>query len=245
MKPIRKEYPSIRAYVKSGQTYFRVDLRRKHHIGPKTKQFTDRQTAIEFAQGIGDQATKEGLNSIAKHGTDARIAVWEEQLGVFGRTVEEAMELALKHYTAEKTKMETPFVGELVTVWIDDKITNPLKPLRKRSIESIRAMGALFKTDFGIKRVAEISPAFVDTYIKGKDVSNQTRQNIMAYLSQFFNWCIKKNYTTVKNPTVGIEIEVANGLPKFYTVEQCTEIMKAVLKDTQVTPYFLYACSLV
>ncbi len=152
MKPIRKEYPSIRPYVKHGKTYFRVDLRRKHHVGPKTKQFTDKQTAIEFAQGIAEQVAKDGLNSIAKHGTDARIAVWSEQLAIYDRTVEDAMELALQHYAAEKTKMETPYVGELVTVWIDDKITNPLKPLRRRQHRIYPSNGSInSKLDFGDK----------------------------------------------------------------------------------------------
>lgn len=106
MKPIRKEYPPIRVYVKHGQTYYRVDLRRKHHVGPATKQFTDKAQALEYARGIAEQVAKSGLNSIAKVGTDARVAVWSEQLAIYGKTVEDAMQVALKHFAAEKSKME-------------------------------------------------------------------------------------------------------------------------------------------
>ena len=94
-----------------------------------------------------------------------------------------------------------------------------------------------FKADFGTKRIAEIDKHFVDSYVKSKDVSNRTRHNIVNYLSQFFNWCIHKDYTTQKNPCGKLDIHVAQGVPKFFTVEQCQEIMKTALKDNSILPY--------
>ncbi len=237
MKPIRKEYPPIRAYRKHGITYFRVDLRRKHHVGAKSKQFTDKTAAISFANATATQVAKQGLNSIATNGTDARIAVWNEQLSKYGKTVEDAMQLALKHYAGEQIKAETPLIETLLPLWVTDKTTNPLKPLREDSTKSIKNMSANFTKDFGKKRIAEIDYKFVDEYLKGKNVSNQTRKNINSYLSQFFNWCIHKDHFTGKNPCDKVEIHIEQGVPEFYTIEQCQDILKRVKGEANLYPY--------
>ena len=214
-----------------------MDLRRKHYVGVKTRNFTTVQEAKEFANGIAEQVSKTGLNGISAIGTDARIKVWSGQLAVFGKTVEDAIDLALKHFASEKAKMETPYAAELLSCWVDDKITNPLKPLRPRSLKAIRVNANAFKRDFGTMRIAEIDRTYVEQYIKKKDVSNQTRKNKLNLLSQFFNWAIYKQHITIINPTKGIEINVVNETPKFFTVEQCVSIMTAV-KDTPVMSYY-------
>jgi hypothetical protein len=47
MKTIRKEWPRVRQYVKAGNTYFHVDLRRKHYQGQKWKNFNSRADSDE------------------------------------------------------------------------------------------------------------------------------------------------------------------------------------------------------
>ena len=155
----------------------------------------------------------------------------------FGKTVEDAISLALKQFASEKSKMETPYASELLSVWLDDKISNPLKPLRPRSLKEIRKMANVFKKQFGTMRIAEINAQYVEHFIKGKAVSNRSRKNILSYLSQFFNWAIKKQHITISNPAKHIEITVTTGTPQFFTVEQCEEILSKVSGNV-VMPYF-------
>ena len=239
MKTIRREYPRVRQYVKSGNTYFSVDLRRKHYQGPKWKNFTDRQPALTYAASIGDKVAKEGLNSISVIGADPRVAAWTEQFAIYGKTLEEAVETALVVFEKERQTKESPYMAELLSVWVDDKITNTLKPLRPKTLKSIRNMANLFKEDFGMIRMKEIDQDRIEDYLRNKDVSNQTRKNMCSYLGQFFNWAKSKKYHD-QNPSEFIEIHVENGTPEFFTVAQCEEMMKEVLKaeNRSMTAYF-------
>jgi integrase len=238
MKTIRKDYPRVRQYVKSGNTYFQVDLRRKHYQGPKWKNFTDRQAALKYASDVAEKVSKDGLTSISAVGTDPRISAWTEQFAIYDKTLEDAISVALAVFEKERKVKESPFMAELLTLWIDDKTTG-LRKLRPRSLKTIRNMANIYKTDFGMVRIKEIDQQRIEDYLKGKDVSDQYRENIRNYLSQFFNWCIKKKYHN-QNPAEEIEIEVNRGSPGFFTVQQCEAMMTAAMKDEHraMTAYF-------
>lgn len=235
MKTIRKTYPRVREYSKRGKVYWMVDLRRKHYVGPKWKNFTDKTTAMDYASAIGDKVSQSGLNSISQIGADPRISAWTEQFAVFGKTVEEAIQVALDVFTKQRIVKDSPFMGELLNLWMLDKIENKLKPLRPRTAKTIRAMATTFKKDFGTSRIKEIDQKRIEEYLHQKGVSNQTAKNIRNYLNQFFGWCVRKHYHD-SNPAEKIEIHVQNGTPKFFTVEQCEEIMKKA--PMEVRAYF-------
>ena len=52
MKTIRKDWPRVRQYVKGGNFYYQVDLRRKHHRGQKWRNFTTRDEALHYGEII-------------------------------------------------------------------------------------------------------------------------------------------------------------------------------------------------
>jgi hypothetical protein len=95
MKTIRKDWPRVRQYVKAGNTYFQVDLRRKHYQGPKWKNFTSRDKALEYASEIGKKVAKSGIYSIQASQGDDRLKAWGEQCAVYSKTVEQAIETAV------------------------------------------------------------------------------------------------------------------------------------------------------
>ncbi len=230
MKTIRKDWPRVRQYVKAGSTYFHVDLRRKHYQGQKWKNFTSRDKALEFASDIGNKVAKSGVDSIRAVKEGDRVKAWGEQCAIFGKTVEQAIETALAVWQKDQKVKESPFMAELLNVWMLDKIENTLKPLRPRSKESIRFFANTFKADFGDARVKEISEARIERYLRDKDVSNQTRKNLRNYLGQFFNWAIRKGHYD-KNPVANIEVHVQSGVPRYFKVDQCVSILKEVLKE--------------
>jgi hypothetical protein len=87
---IRKSYPRIRTYPKHGKTYYRVDLRRKHHVGQPVKDFNNEEDAKNFANEIAEQVSKHGVNILATV-QDPRTAAWERQCSIFGKTAEDAI----------------------------------------------------------------------------------------------------------------------------------------------------------
>jgi integrase len=236
MKTIRSSWPKVRQYVKRGQTYFMVDLRRKHYSGPKWKNFTDRDTALTFASDIGSKVSKSGLNSITTVNEDPRLKAWTEQAAIFGKTVDEVFAIGFDVLEKQRKVKDSPFISELLTLWVDDKTTNVLKPLRQRTASTIRHMANMFKEDFKDAKVKEFDEPRLDKYLKDKKVSNQTRKNIRNYLGQFFNWATKKKYAD-HNPVEHIEIHVQNGTPEFYTVDECQNIMRVAKNHPKMTAY--------
>jgi len=236
MKTIRKEYPKVRQYVKNGHTRYIVDLRRKNYVGPKLKWMSNREAALKYAGAIGEKVAKSGIDSVSQIGVDPRIKAWTEQFAIYNKTLEDGINAALAVFEQERKVKESPYMAELLTVWMDDKISNTLKPLRPRSIKSIRNMANLFQKDFGQIRMKEITHDTIESYLEGKDLNNQTKKNLLNYLGQFFNWAIKKSYHH-ENPTKKVEITVQNGVPKFFKVSECVEIMKRA-KDHDMSSYF-------
>src|ERR1051326_7585175 len=176
MKTVRKEWPRVRQYVKAGNTYFSVDLRRKHYQGQKWKNYTSRDKALEFASDLAKKVAKSGLDSIKAVQEGDRVKAWAEQCAVYGKTVEQAMEAALEVWEKERKVKESPFMSGLLSSWMLDKIENPLKPLRPRSQKSIRFYANTFKADFKDARIKEIDQARIEKYLRDQKVSNQTRK---------------------------------------------------------------------
>lgn len=50
--------------------------------------------------------------------------------------------------------------------------------------------------------------------------------------------CVKKDYINGKNPTLNIEIQTESGSPKFFTVDQCIELMNSVVKVPSMVGYY-------
>ena len=236
IKVWRKQWPRVRETTIKGRRYFVVDVRRAGTNGT-FKNFTDKQTALDFARSVGDKVVKSGLDSLTA--TDPRIKIWNEQAAVVGKTIDEVFAAGLNIFTTEQKISASPTMGELLNLWMLDKIENTLKPLRERSKKTIRAMSNRFKEEFGEERIAEMTDGRIDQYLRDETVSNQTKKNLRSYLVQFFNYALKKKYIT-DNPALSVEIHVQNGVPEYYTVEECQKIMKEMLIEENrcLIPYF-------
>jgi integrase/recombinase XerD len=240
VKTIRKEWPRVRQYVKAGNTYFSVDLRRKHYQGKKWKNFTSRDKALEFASDIGKKVATSGVDSIRAVEEGDRVKAWAEQCIRYGKTVEQAIETALVVWAKQRKVMESPFISELLSVWLLDKIENTFKPLRPRSKQAIRVMANAFKAEFKDARIKEIDQTRIERYLLQKGIENQTRENRRNYLNQFYNWAIRRGHSET-NPVREIEIHVQNGVPKFLSIESCVSLLKEILKEENepIRAYFV------
>jgi integrase len=236
MKTLRSEWPQVRQYEKKGHTYFAVDMRRAGYNGQKWRNCPDKVRALEYAREIAKKVAATGLNSINRLNQDPRIAAWQEQLAIYGKTIDDAFNLALKTYAQEARDRATPFFGELVNVWVDDKATDKLKPIRPRSLKTLRSYASLFKRHFGDIRIAEITQEKVETFLSSKGNGGQYKANLRNYLSQFFNWTIKKNYYD-KNPCKDIEITVERETPKYFSVADCERLM-SIATEKNMVGYF-------
>jgi len=226
MKTIRKTWPQVREYRKGKYTYYLVDLRRAGFVGPKFKNFPAKSLAMAYAAEISERLENNGKQAFTQPKDDPRWNTAEEELRVYGKTVEEAIKVAISVFQAEAVVKNSPFVSDLLTRFYDDKAHNKLDPLRPSTLRSIKEATGRFKQDFGTMRVKEITKDFIREYLSKMDVSQQRRKNLLALLKQFFNHTKERDYCDVANPTEGIEIKVITERPEFFTAEQCAVIMK-------------------
>ena len=238
MKTHRKTWPQVREYQKRGKTYFAVDMRRAGYNGQKWKHCPSKDAALKYAKEIEAKVTKLGLTSINRLNEDPRIKVWEGQLAIYNHTIEEAINLALGIYRKEFEAKQSPFIAELLTLWVDDKETNKLNPLRATSLRAIRGGAERFKESFQGLRMSDMSKERVETFLVSRGQSNIYRKNLRNYLGQFFNWAIKKGYWK-DNPCKNIEITIERGSPKFLSVEESRKVMGLAVKHNMVAYYSL------
>jgi integrase len=245
MKTIRKDWPQVRQYTKVGRPcpYYRVDLRRAGYSGKKTKNFTNKEAALKFAGDWAAKVNQNGLQSVSAVNEDPRLQLWERQLAPYGKSLDEAFQRAISFYQEEFDKKQSPFMSELLTLWVDDRERDKLKPLRDRSKKTIRHMANTFKQDFGDIRLKQVTTDQLKTYIEQKretGASNQTCRNIRSYLGQFFNYCISKGHLLMNpvNPKA-IEIHVQHDTPEYFTVEECQKIMETAQANNMVAYFSL------
>ena len=239
---IRKTYPRIRTYDKHGKTYFRVDMRRKGYVGQKFKDFSTADAAKSFASAVvGDGIPV--LNSTMLL-NNQEVAYLEQHCGVYGKTLKDAVVFATGVWAKEKENGSSPFVSELLTLWIDYKKTG-VKKLRKKSISTMSNCANVLKKHFGQMRVLEVTEDIIENFLihrtdkKGNRISITTQKYYARYLQNFFNWCIRKKHC-VENPANHWvkEIQIPKTTVAFYTVEQCQKIMMEALAVKEMTAYY-------
>jgi hypothetical protein len=181
------------------------------------------EDAKKFASETAAKVARSSLSSIETNADArqqlARLRVWQEQSALVGKTLHDVGEFGLSHYRGEQRKKVSPFVSELLTLWVDDRATGFNKKLRPRTVKGIRSAANLMKLHFADLRVAQIDGGRIEAWIKANGVSRQTAKNRRAYAQQFFHWVIPK-YWQGANPTAATEsIHVERETPKFYRPE--------------------------
>lgn len=217
-------------------------MRRKGYTEQPFKDFSTADKAKTFASDVVGEGIPE-LNATLLL-NNREVAYMEQHCGVYGKTLKDAVKLATSIWAKEKEVGNSPFVSELLTLWIDYKKTG-VKHLRKKSISTMSNCANVLKKHFGHKRVLEISEDSIEEFlINRKDknnvgISTTTKKYYARYLQNFFNWCIRKKHC-VENPANHWvrEIQIPKTTVSFYTVEQCQKIMNEAVKVEAITAYF-------
>ena len=233
-KLIRKDWPKVRRFTKKGNTYYEVDCRSVHWTGQKKFSFKEKSQALKRANEIGEAAKKHGfdaLNNISNHLADRRLTQLNDDLGLHGKTIDDAAKFYLDHLATAQTKENSPLISKLCEQWFTDKSTNVKKQLRAATLRGIRSHANQFSEDFTTKRIGTITYQEMNTVVDnlkqadGSSITDQTRRNYVSYLRQFLNWCIKNDYTE-KNDAKKIEVQVLAKPPKSLTLSQCRDLLK-------------------
>jgi len=234
---IRKSWPKIRVVVVKGESFYQVDARRKGTNG-KREHFQNRKEAESRAREIEEDYRLEGAEGLSMC-ADLRVQALRGQatLDKFGKSLGDAVAFYAHHLTQEEKRKNSLTINALVDSWLAAKANGGNKPLRKDTLDSIREASKTLKSQWGEKRIAELTEKDFQNYLDHLKVSQRRKYNVRSLFSQFFNWCLKSKHTA-ENPLKEIEIQVLQKDIQILSVAECLAIMdKLQGAFTHLIPY--------
>jgi len=223
---IRKSFPKIRIVKINGQKLYQVDARKQGTTG-KREYFQGERQAKARANEIEAKMLSVGANAPVIDAETGREALkGQERLLPFNKTITESIDFHIQFLKAETKKKDSQTINNLATEWYNARATGINRPLRQRSVMELRKHAELLKREFGSIRLLEFTEERFQRYLDNTKVSQRRRFNLANLTGQFFNWCIKKKYTTI-NPVATIkgEIEIPTVTPSILTPEQAAAFM--------------------
>lgn len=223
---IRKTWPKVRVILIDGKTFYQVDGRKKGTKG-KREAFSTKAEAEERAREIEADFRMEGVEGLALS-AELRVEALkaETKLKPHGKTVMDAVNFYVAHLAAEEKKKRSQTIHALAEEWHQAKKAQQAKGiLRERTVTDIGVTVGTLQKQWGSLRIAEMTTEHFEKYLDGLEVKQQTYANIRSQFSQFFNWCISKNYTG-ENPLKKIEVELATRDVEILSVKEAKRLME-------------------
>ena len=220
MKTIRKSFPKIRTYIRRRKRRFEVDAR-GNGVGRRF-YFTNRTTAFTKAKEIA---------ALVQPRTEAAPLLHLQKPDLLKRL------LALLEGHPISTTTDRPLHG-LLDEWVESRRNDKLKPLRPRSLSSLVFAARRFRDIFTDLPLQSLNRERVEAVFSKQKWSPQSLRNYRGMLSQFFNWCIRREYTT-KNPVEHIQVATVHRTVRVYSLDQVRNILTLLRRPKFVglTPY--------
>ena len=137
---------------------------------------------------------------------------------------------------------ESPRMDEALEQFKSWLVTTP--ELRKKTKTNLRQRVGNFVKGIGNKRVTDIVPEHIETYLAARNVSPDTKDADCRAISSFFTWCMKgKRHWCINNPCYAVEIEGRTGdddhEPVVLPLEDCEKLLRAAegVKAGKLVPY--------
>jgi integrase len=228
-EPIRKTFPKIRVVVVNGEKLFQVDARRTN-TGGKREYFTKQHEAEKRANAIAADYMATGTEGLA-FSADLRFmaTAGAAMLEPYGATILQACEHYRDLLKSRKEAQASALVPFLAEQWSKDKASGKLKKLRPRTLKDIAQTKDILVTAFAGVRILDLTATKIESYLDKQPVGLQRKYNLCSLFSQFFNWCIAKDYIT-KNPTEKIEIEVGGRDVAIFKPSEAEHILEVCEK---------------
>ena len=204
MKVIRKTFPKIRTYIRRKKRRYEVDAR-GYGVGHRY-YFTDKILATKKAQEVSrlvfssSKPTLE-VDLFQKFPWDQLVDKISQKLRI------------------PVMPSQSPLIEDLLKEWINHRQNDKLKPLRPRGLTSIKFMGNKFGLLFKGLMIHEVTPTKIESVFAKLEVGAQSLIHYRSYLSQFFNWAIRRGVVE-KNPLQHVQVARPIHEVEIYTMEQ-------------------------
>jgi hypothetical protein len=222
VKTIRQMFPKIRTYLLRRKRRCEVDARGQG-VGRRF-YFTDRPSAFGKAREVATVCSRQSVQELPV----------ELQRPDLLRRLLALLEREQKTITTDRR------LPELLKEWVAARQADKLKPLRPRSFKTILFVSRRFENIFGNAPLDDLTREKIEAVYSGQNWSPQSLKNYRSYLSQFFNWCIRRGYAT-SNPVQHLQIATVHSTVEIYSLEQVKTIF-AKLQEPEFVGLIPYFC---
>jgi integrase len=211
MKTIRQQFPKSRTYLLRRKRRYEVDARRRG--GGRRFYFTDRPSAVRKAQELAALAEVQPL-------TPLPVEVQRPDL------LQRLLSL-LENQSVPAAPTTGRCFPDLLDEWVQSRRDDKFKPLRPRSFQSIRMACHRFKELFGRLPLSALDRERVEAVFTRQEWSPQSLKNYRSYLSQFFNWSLRRGLATT-NPLQHLQVATVSRTVEVYSLEQVRTMLTKV-----------------
>ncbi|MBI1177183.1 tyrosine-type recombinase/integrase [bacterium] len=227
---IRKEFPQVYKLndARTGLPYFQVSARSKKWGMNERKTFTTEEEALNHARSIAkliEQTGKQPEVSPEKLALADKYSALLTRLERHGKTPEEAVEFYVNYLGDELIKSAKPSIRKLVDNWKTFKLED--STLSQKTKDEIKMYHKFISWQWGDLKPDDLKRNDIDSVLKKKPISNNTRRQYLKYIRQFCSYIVDENIL-LRNPTVGIKFKRDDFNGDFYSVEQTRELLKYV-----------------
>jgi integrase len=212
VKVIRNKFPKIRTYIRRHKRRYEVDAR-GYGVGHRF-YFTDKRAAFNKAASLA---------SLVRPRNDEPVEV--EDCRQF--KLDDIVEKIVARLRIPITPSKSPLMGVLVDEWIETRKNDKLKPIRHRSLMTLKFMGSKFKTLFEGGMIHELTATQIESVFSKLEVGPQSLIHYKCYLSQFFNWAIRRGLVD-KNPLDRVQVARHTHEVEIYSVDQVKTMLRLV-----------------
>ena len=185
---------------------------------------------IEAANIVTTTATRMKATRL----TDEQVKDAERAFAKLGsRSLLETVEYFLKNYREPVRQMT---VADAVEQFLADRKKQNRRP---DTLRNLRGRLGMFSRLYGTKHVAEVSNDDCRDFVFRKGTSPRNQINDRLAVSNFLNWCVRRQFATVNHMEAVDKPAVDSHEPSVLSLSECRKLLAAArdYKDGLLLPY--------
>jgi integrase len=227
---MRQQKIRIRRYRDTNRPQLKFVVNYREAGKRKRSFFETKQAAKTFADEQNIRLMNEGREG-AEYPTVMRVMAQSaaEQLQPFGKTITDAVDHYVAHLKAsEKSCTAAELVDEVVAAKKADGAS-------RRHVDDLESRLNIFAEKFGSRRVATITSAEIDDWLRSLQVSPATRNHYRRLLILAFNFAMQRGYATSNPAEKTAQAREPKTKPGILSVDQASALLENA--SPEILPY--------
>lgn len=227
---MRSRKIAVRRYGDANRPHLKFVVNCREAKKRKRTFFETREEATDFARIKNAELKRNGVEG-AEFPTSLRVMAQEckDALSNYGKTIKDATDFLVSHLKAsEKSCTTATLVGELIAAKKVDGAS-------ARYLDDLDSRLNRFANDFDGQKVATITSAQIDNWLRALQLSPVSRNNFRRVLIVMFNYAVRCGYATSNPAANTAKAKAVDQAPGILIITQTARLLEAA--SPELLPY--------